>query len=125
MMKKLAVGIISECRSFRMALATILTCEGQEQVEKVYEWMAEDLNADQKNNDSAPQIFIVDLDYAGLSTTKLLNLIRSKFRSAKLLLLLGERKFDISLIPEYSIEKILKRTSSETELIAAVQSCIS
>ncbi len=123
MMKKLTVGIISECRSLRMALDTILTCESQGQVEKVYEWMTDDLKAEQQIDVSDPHILIVDLDYLNLSTAKLLTLLRRKFKYAKLLLLLGERKFDTRLIPTYQIDKILKRTSSETELVAAVQSC--
>lgn len=123
-MKKIAVGIISDCKSFRLALHTVFTCENEGQIDRIWDCTSDQLDSKQKNHVSDAQLLVVDLDNVRLSMVNFLQALRRKFKRAKVIFLLGERKFDSRFITEYHIDKILKRSSSEIELITAVRSCM-
>ncbi|WDF66912.1 hypothetical protein PQ465_11405 [Sphingobacterium oryzagri] len=123
-MEKIDVGIISSCKNFRIALDTILSCESDGQVINI--WSEKDLDfAHGKNNTplKRPTVVILDTDNSQIPISNLLEIIRSSFHQAKLILMLGKRKFDSNLITKYQIDKILKRTCSESELLSAVRFC--
>lgn len=124
-MKKNDVGIISSCKSFRIALNTILSCESDDYVSNI--WTEKDLdNVLNKETISPikPNVLILDIDHSPVPVSSLLEIVRKTFKRAKVIVMLGTSKVDLNLINRYRVSKVLKRTCSENELLSAVRLCV-
>jgi len=123
-MEKIDVGIISSCRSFRIALDTILSCESDGYVSSI--WSKRDLDIVLNGSEmrlTKPDILILDAHDSQVPVSTLLEIVRRTFKRVKVIVMLGKCKVDLQLIKKYQINKILKRGGSEDELLSAVRFC--
>lgn len=123
-MKKIDVGIISSCKNFRIALNTILSCESDGDVNSVWSEKDVDIVSGKSTTTLAkPKVVILDTDNSQIPVADLLEFVRRSYKRVRLIVLLGKRRMDLSLVTKYQIDKILKRNCSENELLSAVRFC--
>lgn len=124
-MQRIDIGIVSNCRSFRVALDTMLKEESNGEVHCLWdEVVPSAVSTEQGAVLTKPQLIIVDLDHTLVPISKVLKRVRDKFRRVKLVLLVGRKELPIKSILNYHVDKVLKRNCSEIELMAAIRACM-